>query len=145
MKSILFSIMLFFSTLCSYGQLDVTSSKLSPIPAGGGVWYNPNPNEIGYVLILSTDNKYDDPLGIVLGSNKENALKTLDDLISICNKPTGTNTSFDSGFGYTVTLDIFSMLGKKCSMSANGYAGIVFVNAKLFEGCKKKVIKFKEP
>ena len=43
MKSILFSIILFFSTLCSYGQLDVTSSKLSPIPAGGGVWYNPNP------------------------------------------------------------------------------------------------------
>lgn len=144
MRKLLLSLVFVLCVVSSYAQLKVSSSSSLPISVGAGVWFNPNPNKMEYYLIFATSNMYDDPFGIVLGKTKEQALKTLDDLINLCNQPIGTSTNFDSGFGYTITLDIFDVMGKKPTMSAKGYEGIVFIKAKQLEKCKKKIIAYKE-
>ena len=144
MKRLVLSLIFVMCTVSSYAQLNISSSSAMPISIGANVWVNPNPNEFGYYLFFRTSNRFDFPFGIVLGKTKEEALKTIDDLIKLCNQPVGTSVEFDSGFGYTITLDIFNIMGKRPCMSAKGYAGTVDINANLLKRCKKKIIAYKE-
>lgn len=132
--------MLILACVCSsYGQIKVESQSVLPKALGAGIWYDATPGEECYSMMFVTDNSFDDPLMIKLGSTKEAAIKTLDDLINICGKPEGTDIDFDSGFGYTANISIFKILGKQIMLGAKGYAGTCFIKAKMFEKGKKKI------
>lgn len=137
MKRILFVIMMSVLAFTSHAQINILgeSGKIETLSSVRAGVVNLRKHDAHIYLSMKTNNRFDDLLNVYLGTTKEEALKSLDDLVTIIDdRVKGENVYINNkGKACRITKEgnnyiVFSM---------SGYAGEVGV-------MKSELLKFKK-
>jgi hypothetical protein len=133
MKKTLALLVALLISVGSMAQLNITSDEKSPEFLTKNLMYNPNTNK--YTLFFETSNQFDDSMQILLG-NKEQAIKTLEDLTILTEIKEEKTIEINNGYG-----EIFRIYTGPSStmMCGDGYAGYVIISPNILTKAKVKL------
>lgn len=133
MKKTLALLVALLISVGAMAQLNVTSEKKSSEFLTKNLMYNANTNK--YTLFFTTSNQFDDSMQILLG-NKEQAIKTLEDLIILTEIKEEKTIEINNGYG-----EIFRIYTGPSStmMCGDGYAGYVIISPNILTKAKVKL------
>jgi hypothetical protein len=133
MKKVLALLALLLISMGAMAQLKVTSEKKSSEFLTDNLMYDPNIDS--YTLFFCTSNQFDDHMMIKLG-NKEQAIRTIDDLISIVEIKEEKDFEIDNGYGDKYRIYVND---KYTSMWGDGYAASAIISSKVLLKAKAKL------
>lgn len=133
MKKTLALLVALLISMGAMAQLNVISEKKSSKFLTDNLMYDPNIDS--YTLFFSTSNQFDDHMMIKLG-NKEQAIRTIDDLISIVEIKEEKDFEIDNGYGDKYRI---SVNDKYTSMWGDGYVASAIISSKVLLKAKAKL------
>jgi hypothetical protein len=94
-----------------------------------------------FILSMATDNRFDQPMCLLLGKTMEQAVKTMDDLIAMYDDTQeGVIVEITDGMGVTFTCCYQKLAGERNLMfSADGFAGEAWVALREMKNLQKKM------
>lgn len=133
MKKTLALLVALLISVGAMAQLNVTSEKKSSEFLTKNLMYNPNTNK--YTLFFETSNQFDDSMQILLG-NKEQAIKTLEDLTTLTEIKEEKTIEINNGYGENFRIYTGPSSTMMCG---DGYAGYAIISPNILTKAKVKL------